>query len=473
MFCAQKILLNLLLLKNYFYANSAKFTSLSNRMRILSFAIVFLCLRGNLFSQTIPTSGQRTGTIEDTQGGPLSNAYLFLKSYPEFNWTSNSSGNFELRFPEVLKNDTLVISLLGYHRKQVPLARLNPTGNLINLEEALISLNEVIVTPVDNSLKEMIFKAIDNIPKNYPDKRHQLTGLYRKVSTNYEEFTHLVEAAVVVEDLGYGKDVRRAKVKMEALRQSDEHAEVDPYITQLKSRTRQQIIDMGEPVGPLNPIIGTYPSDIRAAAYVPKSNFGKEGYRFMGIPELPTYHRFVGTEVIGADTIYHIAIGGVDPPTGSSYLKINGRNHAIFEYQLDYLFGLGHVYVKFREVGGHYYPEIIRQKSLRLINRDVGIHQMDIHTLWFDEVNTDQLEKIKPRELLKKDQTLDPNLFSLDEHFWEESTLLKTTRWMMRSLKVWKRNDRCKNNLIGMQKTDLLFDFRPQWQADTSTCGRA
>lgn len=394
-------------------------------MKMLALSIFFTCLYGNLFSQAHPSAGQLSGTLVDGEGISLPHAFLFLKGYPEFNWASNSSGVFELRYPEVLKNDTLVVSLLGYHRVQVPLSGLNPTGNLIKLEEAVIGLNEVIVRPEDTSVEEMISQAIDKIPQNYPDQRHQLTGLYRKVSTNYEEFTHLVEAAVVVEDLGYGKDIRRAKIKMEALRQSDDHAETDPYVTAMKSKIRNHIKSLGEPLGPLNPIFETYPSNYLRTAYDPKSIFGKDGYRFMGIPELPSYHRFVGTELADGDTIYHIAISGSDPPDGSSYLKINGRNHAIVEYQLGYRSGEHQVYVKFKEVEGQYYPEIIRLKALRLINRDVGVHQMDIHTLWFDKVSTEEFKKIKSRDLLKKDQVLEPNTYSFDRAFWENNISIK------------------------------------------------
>ena len=182
---------------------------------------------------------------------------------------------------------------------------------------------------------------------------------------------------------------------------------------------------MGETVGPINPIIGTYPSNYIRTASIPKSHFAKDGYRFMGIPELPVYHQFVGMEFTGTDTIYHIAFGPDEPPDGSNFLKIHSRNHAIVEFQLGYGSGEHQVYVKFSEVDGRYYPEIIRMKTLRLINRDVGVHQMDIHTLWFDEVDTEGFKKLKARELLKEDEDFGPNTYRLDKGIWEENKFLK------------------------------------------------
>jgi len=81
----------------------------------------------------------------DSDGYFLPYSFIFVKNYPEFNWTSNTSGEFELNFPEVLKSDTLVDTLLGYQKVQVPLSKLNPTGNRIKLEEVLIGQKNLLL----------------------------------------------------------------------------------------------------------------------------------------------------------------------------------------------------------------------------------------------------------------------------------------------------------------------------------------
>src|SRR5690554_3845869 len=144
----------------------------------------FLFILSTIFFQLGTVDAQSKGeangvsgsVIGHTDSSPLPHAYLFLKNYPGFSVLAGPSGEFTLHFPEVLKNDTLVVTLLGYQQVRIPLSRLNSTGNRISLKGALIGLDEVVVKPEGNSLEEMIAKAIENIPKNYPDKRHQLTG---------------------------------------------------------------------------------------------------------------------------------------------------------------------------------------------------------------------------------------------------------------------------------------------------------
>ncbi|WP_158531227.1 peptidase associated/transthyretin-like domain-containing protein [Algoriphagus chordae] len=357
---------------------------------------------------------------------PVQFAYLYLKNYPDFSALADERGEFKFFFPSQFMDEIVVISSIGYQKLELPVSSLSKTGNIIGLQRQLLSLNEVTVMPEDHSMEEMISHAIDNIPKNYPDKRHQLKGFYRKVSTNYEEFTKLVEAAVVVEDVSYLKEGSALRVKLESLRQSDELGEVDSTMTILKQRIREQIKSTGSALGPSNEIIGTYQHNgFRGDAYNSKTWFGKDGDRFMGIPELPTYRRFMGEEIIGNDTIYQIAISTKDPPNGSSYLKINSRNHAIVEYQIGYLSGEYQTFAKFREVDGVYYPEMISIKELRLINRDVGTHQMDISTFWFDMPMTEDLKKIRAKDALGRDEEVEFNDYELDSSFWKAYDLIK------------------------------------------------
>ncbi|PZX46401.1 carboxypeptidase-like protein [Algoriphagus chordae] len=394
-------------------------------MKFLCTTIFFLCVQVAL-AQNQQTNNISGVVTDKEDSSPVQFAYLYLKNYPDFSALADERGEFKFFFPSQFMDEIVVISSIGYQKLELPVSSLSKTGNIIGLQRQLLSLNEVTVMPEDHSMEEMISHAIDNIPKNYPDKRHQLKGFYRKVSTNYEEFTKLVEAAVVVEDVSYLKEGSALRVKLESLRQSDELGEVDSTMTILKQRIREQIKSTGSALGPSNEIIGTYQHNgFRGDAYNSKTWFGKDGDRFMGIPELPTYRRFMGEEIIGNDTIYQIAISTKDPPNGSSYLKINSRNHAIVEYQIGYLSGEYQTFAKFREVDGVYYPEMISIKELRLINRDVGTHQMDISTFWFDMPMTEDLKKIRAKDALGRDEEVEFNDYELDSSFWKAYDLIK------------------------------------------------
>src|SRR5690606_36389632 len=76
-------------------------------------------------------------------------------------------------------------------------------------------------------------------------------------------------------------------------------------------------------------------------------------------------------------------------------------------------------FIKFREIDGKYYPEKITRKMMRFMNRDVGGHQMDIHTFWFDEVKTEKLKRIRHRDAQKREQVLEPGLYKFAPEFWK------------------------------------------------------
>jgi hypothetical protein len=369
-----------------------------------------------------------SGLVLDANSSePLPHAYLFLKSYPEFSWLASTTGEFSLNFPEVLKDDVLVVSLLGYQRLEVPISNLDKFGNKIKLNQALIGLNEIVVKP-DNSLKEMITKAIENIPENYPEKRHQLTGLYRKVSTDYEEFTHLVEASVVVEDVGYGKDEIDSRIKVESLRQSNELGEVDSALLVTLRRLDEHIATQVERVRAANHFVDAFEGNFVRWWFESK----KKHYEsfFFGSPMFPMYQELVGYELDGEDTVYQIAYGSTNPPTGNSYIKINSRNHAIVEAQYTPILNEDKTipfqyFIKFKELEGKYYPEKVIRKIMRFINRDVGGHQMDVHTYWFDGVKTSKFKRIPYREAQKREQALEPKSYRFDSDFWEHYKSIK------------------------------------------------
>jgi len=411
-------------------------------MKGILFTLFFIIGIGKGYSQSaIDISGL---VLDAKTSEPLPHAYLFLKSYPEFSWIASASGEFSLNFPEVLKDDVLVVSLLGYQRLEVPVSSLERTGNRIKLDQALIGLSEITVKP-DNSLREMIAKAIEKIPANYPDKRHQLTGFYRKVSTDYEEFTHLVEAAVVVEDVGYSKDEIQSRIKVESLRQSDELAEVDSALLVTLRRLDEHIASQVERARAANPFVDAFEDNfVRWWFETERRHY--ESF-FFGSAMFPMYQELVGYELHGNDTVYHIAYGSTDPPFGTSYIKINSRNHAIVEAQYtpytseDKKFYTQY-FIKFKEFEGTYYPEKVVRKIMRFINRDIGGHQVDIHTYWFDEVKTGKFKRIPYRDAQKRDRVLEPKSYSFDADFWEKYGSIKNYALDSATIQSLEKNNR-------------------------------
>ncbi|MCK0156569.1 carboxypeptidase-like regulatory domain-containing protein [Cellulophaga sp. F20128] len=126
---------------------------------------------------------------------------------------SNEDGVFRipLKFQEI--GDTLVISSMGYGSKEIVLSNLVvETINRIALTPMLMELQEVTVM-ADNSRgkrkkklspKEIIQKAIVNIPENYPTAANSYVGYYRDYQLKEGSYYNLNEAIVEVFDKGFG-----------------------------------------------------------------------------------------------------------------------------------------------------------------------------------------------------------------------------------------------------------------------------
>lgn len=118
-----------------------------------------------------------TGSVADEHNRPLPNVNLFFKQAKRGTVT-NSDGQFRLRLPET--GDTLTASCIGYETQAIPIAQDRHTLS-IRLVPADVPLNEVIVTNL--SARELLQKAIEKIPQNYPQTEF-LTNIFYRAKMN-------------------------------------------------------------------------------------------------------------------------------------------------------------------------------------------------------------------------------------------------------------------------------------------------
>lgn len=314
----------------------------------------------------------------------------------------------------------------------MPLLSLNGTGSKIELDRLMISLDEVVVMPKAVELENLLSDILKNINKNYPSQRHQLSGFYRKISTDYNEFTGLIEADVTIEDVGYSKTISNSKIQLNSIRKGDELAEVDSAFLDYLEKVNAGVVNQTGVKPILNELVDLYRHNPVRGAYQENALFTEKGLRLtlIGIPEIPVYHEIVGVEVVKNDTIYQIAFGTTDPPIGTSFMKVNSRDFAVLEFQqklftnanrTDYF----EISVKYAKVEGKYYPEKIAIKKMRFISRDIGGHSMDFHTYWFDEVKIGKFKKIRLKDAEKVDKNIGSQVEEYNQDIWNNNEFLK------------------------------------------------
>jgi len=116
---------------------------------------------------------------------------------------SNEMGEFDFHIPIDMRNDILMVNMLGYKPYVAPVwSLLSPDPVVVKMQAASILLKEVIVR---DSLKagEILRLAISRIPQNYPMQPFLLDGFYRDVKKLGGTYISLLEAAVKIYDDDY------------------------------------------------------------------------------------------------------------------------------------------------------------------------------------------------------------------------------------------------------------------------------
>jgi hypothetical protein len=179
-----------------------------------------LALPGAIFAQSLTISAK----VRDAETGEsLGFASVGIKGQP-IGTISNGQGEFDFHFPLDMRNEILVVSMLGYKNFEAPVWTMLDNPNLIlSLEKSPIILEEIVVSDTLTG-GEVLSIALGRIEQNYPMKPFLLEGFYRDVKKVGGTYISLLEAAVQIYDENYieprNKNKLRESVKLVELRQS-------------------------------------------------------------------------------------------------------------------------------------------------------------------------------------------------------------------------------------------------------------
>ncbi len=134
---------------------------------------------------------------------------------------SNIAGEFILNYPDSLKDNELVISCLGYKNDSILLSHIRDSF-IVHLEPLTYSIAEVVITPKPKDAEELLKLVIKNLRRNYNKKPYFMEGFIRDRVYNIwnNENTRLTEAAINVEKDELSKKKYRDRVKVVEIRNS-------------------------------------------------------------------------------------------------------------------------------------------------------------------------------------------------------------------------------------------------------------
>jgi hypothetical protein len=174
---------------------------------------VFIFILGilplSLWAQRLTVSAR----VQDKETGEsLGFASIGIKGQP-IGTISNANGEFDFHFPLDLRNEILVISMLGYRNFEAPVWTLidNP-DQVLTLEKSPIVLEEIVVSDTITG-GDVLRIALSRIQENYPMERFLVDGFYRDVKKVGGTYISLLEAAVKIYDENYAEPRNKHKLR--------------------------------------------------------------------------------------------------------------------------------------------------------------------------------------------------------------------------------------------------------------------
>lgn len=156
---------------------------------------------------------------------PLPLASIYLKGQT-IGTVANFNGEFDFHFPQAMRMEIIVVSMLGYENFEAPAWSLldDTTPQTIQLTKSVTLLGEVVVTTDSLSAGEIFRIAISRIDQNFPSQPFLLEGFYRDIKKVGDTYIALLEAAVKIYDENYieprNKTKLRERVKLIEVRKS-------------------------------------------------------------------------------------------------------------------------------------------------------------------------------------------------------------------------------------------------------------
>ena len=128
-------------------------------------------------------------------------ANISLKNNP-IGINANEEGKFELNIESIYLYDTITVSAIGYISNNFSISSyLDDNNRVIYLIDTAYELDNVFITSIP--AKEIVARAIRNLPKNYPVKPYKLKGFYRTSFKENNQYVRLLESALEVYDEGF------------------------------------------------------------------------------------------------------------------------------------------------------------------------------------------------------------------------------------------------------------------------------
>ncbi|MEX0291131.1 MAG: carboxypeptidase-like regulatory domain-containing protein [Flavobacteriaceae bacterium] len=252
---------------------------------------------------------------------------------------TNEDGGFRFPMEYRIEGDTILISSMGYLKREIPLLNLSSSNiNLVRLSPGIFQLDDVVLKSDRKKKKpsaaQIVQYAIENIPRNYPKNKFSLVGYYRDYQEKKGEYVNLNEAIVEIRDGGFMEANNFRADFLLYSRQKNEDFTVDPFMA------KPYDYKTGDKVIPSATMFNSGGNELfTLIIHDAIRNYKEESFSFIDKMETDfvTNHKFhlIRTTVCNTQAVYEIGIRyRKNGYLGKGKIYIGKENYAI--HKLDY-----------------------------------------------------------------------------------------------------------------------------------------
>lgn len=169
--------------------------------------------------------------LEKDSGKPVPSASIFLAG-SSVGTVANMEGEFDLKIPLKLANDSVVVSSMGYERLVLGFDYFKKKPTVVKLQAVPISLDEVTI--VNRDAHYLITSSIEKIRNNYSVQPLIFTTFYRETIRKGRKYVAVSEAVLNGYKASYTSIFDRDRVRILKARKSSNFRDRDTLILKLQ-----------------------------------------------------------------------------------------------------------------------------------------------------------------------------------------------------------------------------------------------
>ncbi len=173
-----------------------------------------------------------SGTVRDAQNNrPLSYATMYIPGTYQ-GTVANSDGYFTFKVRRNIDAQDFVISYMGYEVSKFSLKDFAGKNADFKIQPHVVALQEVTFRPMNP--RDIVQKALNRIPDNYPQEEYSLTGFYRETIKQRRDYLSVAEAVIDIHKEGYNDRSRDDQVRIVRGRKSGTVKQADTLLVKLQ-----------------------------------------------------------------------------------------------------------------------------------------------------------------------------------------------------------------------------------------------